>query len=193
MIKDALIRGIKITIPVLLTFLVLYWGVVTVESVFSAIVKPFIPSQYYFPGLGALIGLLFIFFIGTFINAWVVNWIYRAFEKLIHRVPVVSSVYQSIQDFTDMLGNNDKTYGSPVLVEMAGMKLIGLVTCQTFKDLESSKINTADVGIYLPMSYQLGGFFVVVPRTSVTPLNMSVQDAMKFILTAGISKSSKPC
>lgn len=191
-LKKALITGLKVTIPVLLTFLILYWGVVTIESVFSALIRPFIPARFYFPGLGAIIGLALIFAIGFTINAWLVKKVYDFFERIINRIPIVNTIYTSFQDFMDMLDTKNKEYGSPVMLEFQGMKILGLVTRRTFEDLNCPELQLeGQIAVYIPMSYQLGGFTIFVPSASVVPLDMAVQDAMKFIITAGLTRKAK--
>lgn len=188
--KKALITGLKVTIPALLTFLILYWGVVTIESVFSSLIKPFIPKDFYFPGLGAIIGLGIIIAVGFTINAWLIKKAYALFERIINRIPIVNTIYTSFQDFMDMLDTKNKEYGSPVLLNYNGTKLMGLVTRRTFEDLKCKELEVdKQVAVYLPMSYQLGGYTVFVSPQSVTPLDLSVQDAMKFILTAGLTRT----
>ena len=70
-----------------------------------------------------------------------------------------------------------------------GLKLIGFVTRQAFRDLPDGigeEGNT--VAVYLPMSYQIGGYTVFLPRSSVKPLDMSVEQVMRFALTAGMTQ-----
>lgn len=188
MIKQAILRGIKIVIPVLVTFLILYWALYTVESVFKAILLPFIPQRYYFPGLGAIIGLIIIFLIGITINAWMINWIYKGVDAILNKIPIVKTVYQATQDFMGIIDAEVQSLGYPVYIDYQGMKILGLVTRKTFEDLHCSSFAEGEIAVYLPMSYQIGGFTVIVPSSLVTPLDMDVQDAMKFILTAGITK-----
>ena len=188
-LKKALITGLKVTIPALLTFLILYWGVVTIESVFSALIRPFIPARFYFPGLGAIVGLGLIFAIGFTINAWLVKKVYDLFERVMNRIPIVSAIYTAFQDFMDMLDTKNKEYGSPVILELQGIKVLGLVTRRTFEDLNCPElIAEKQIAVYVPMSYQLGGFTIFVASDVAKPLNIPVQDAMKFILTAGLTR-----
>lgn len=187
--KKALITGLKVTIPALLTFLILYWGVVTIESVFSSLLKPFIPASFYFPGLGAIVGLGLIFAVGFTINAWLVKKVYDLFERVMNRIPIVNSIYTAFQDFMDMLDTKNKEYGSPVMLEFQGVKVLGLVTRRTFEDLNFPGLAAEkQIAVYVPMSYQLGGFTIFVSPESATPLNIAVPDAMKFILTAGLTR-----
>ena len=70
------------------------------------------------------------------------------------------------------------------------MRLMGFVTRDHFSDLPGGVANEGDVAVYLPMSYQIGGYTVFMPRSQITPVDMSRERAMRFVLTAGLR--SKP-
>ena len=77
------------------------------------------------------------------------------------------------------------------MVTIAGTdtRLIGLVTREDFENLPSGidDKNSESMAVYLPMSYQMGGFTVFVPKKNVTPVDMSIEEAMRFALTAAVS------
>jgi uncharacterized membrane protein len=70
------------------------------------------------------------------------------------------------------------------------MRLVGFVTRENTTELPHAR-DTGDeiVGVYLPMSYQIGGYTLFVPRSAIERMDMSVEDAMRFVLTAGMSSS----
>ena len=73
------------------------------------------------------------------------------------------------------------------------MKLLGFVTREDFSDLPAGLAGEGVVAVYLPMSYQIGGYTVMLPRSAIEPVNMSMQDAMKFAVTGGMkAKVSTP-
>ena len=71
-------------------------------------------------------------------------------------------------------------------------KLLGFVTRDEFTDLPPGIGTSSEIAVYLPMSYQVGGYTVVLPRQAVKPIDMSREDAMKFILTAGLKTAGDP-
>ena len=89
--------------------------------------------------------------------------------------------------------HRDKTQApnQVVVVELNGLKLLGLVTRQSLADLPPEISEGDRIAVYFPMSYQLGGFTTFVPRTAVRPVAMPMEDAMRFILTAGVNKHTK--
>ncbi len=121
-------------------------------------------------------------------------WIFQQFMKLGERallhIPMVKVVYKALKDLFAMFsGDEQSNMLQVVCVEIPGtqMKLLGFVTRSDFSDLAQGVANAGDVAVYLPMSYQIGGYTVVVPRSQVTPVDMAREQAMRFILTAGLT------
>jgi uncharacterized membrane protein len=71
------------------------------------------------------------------------------------------------------------------------MKLLGFITRTDFSDLPQGVAGADDVAVYLPMSYQVGGYTVIVPRAQVTAIEMARDEAMRFVLTAGLTAQDK--
>lgn len=191
MIKRTLIRGFKVTIPLIITLMLVYWAFATIESFFGVLIKPFIPSRYYFTGLGAIIGIIIIFFMGLLINAWMIRILYKKMENLIDKIPFIKTIYQSMRDFLDIFDKKKHEMGKPVIIEWEQFKVLGFVTNEVSQDLMNDQWSEEQVVVYIPMSYQIGGFTVILPSRLLTPVNMNVQDTMKFILTAGIASSNR--
>lgn len=189
MIKNTLMRGLKVTIPLLLTFLLVIWAGQTIEGLFGSFLKPILP--FYFPGLGALLGLVMIFLVGLSINAWVVQAIWSWGERVIDKIPFVKTIYSSLTDMVNLMDQSKGSLGAPVIVNVEGVKLLGFITCEHPGAFVSNEIKESDeVVVYLPMSYQIGGYMVVLPRSKITALSVSTQEVMKFVLTAGITKKN---
>jgi uncharacterized membrane protein len=72
-------------------------------------------------------------------------------------------------------------------LEQFDMWLIGFVTREDLTQLPDGLNNGTEIAVYLPMSYQIGGYLVFVPKSKVQPLNLSVEDASRLVLTAGMS------
>ncbi len=66
-------------------------------------------------------------------------------------------------------------------------KLLGLVTRQSFEDTPAGMGDEHSVAVYLPMSYQIGGFTLILPRDQIEPIDMSIEDGLRFALTAGVT------
>jgi uncharacterized membrane protein len=150
-----------------------------------------IPDYYYIPGMGLAAGLVLLFFIGVAVNAWIFRRILRAGEDLLERIPLVKSVYRALRDFVDFFstkgGQGDMR--QVVLVSVAGLRLLGFITCERISDIPSFSQGENVVAVYLPMSYQIGGFTIYLPRSQVETVDMPAEEAMRIILMAGLSQS----
>jgi uncharacterized membrane protein len=187
-IKQAFLKGLQITVPILITFAILIWLLETVEQFFGLVIKLIIPVQYYIPGMGLLFGLSLMIFVGYVMYASFISRIYEYFEDKVKKIPGVKVIYGAIQDvmgFIDQSGA--KEHGSTVLVEVLGdIKLLGFVTREDLDDLHI--VDEGKVCVYCPMSYQIGGYTIFVSKNQLKPVDMNTQEAMSFIFTAGISK-----
>lgn len=143
------------------------------------------------PGIGVLAAVLVIFLLGLLLRAYLVQRIYEIAERAMQRIPVIKSVYGSVKDLLQYFAGNGEgqQMSQVVLVRMPGsdQKLLGMVTRQTFTDLPEGLGDDQSVAVYLPMSYQLGGFTVILPRDQVEPIEMSIEDGLRFALTAGVT------
>lgn len=181
-----LLKGLLTILPVGLTAYLVYWLGVTTESVLSGPLKLWLPSEAYRPGLGLLAGFFVMFVVGLLVNAYVVRRVLQFGESLILRVPVVKTVYSAIRDLTGLMktdGNSDLQ--RVVLVPFGAGKSIGFVT-QENATLPGHETEEPLVAVYMPMSYQIGGYTVYVRRDLIEPTDLSVEAAMRIVLTGGL-------
>jgi uncharacterized membrane protein len=147
-----------------------------------------VPDQYYWPGLGLIAGLLFLYAVGLAVNAYVVRHVLRAGDDLLARIPVVKTIYVATRDFMRFLPTSGK--GSDlrrvVLVPFGPGKVIGFVTSETGNLLGDAYALEDTVAVYLPMSYMVGGYTVFVPRQALEPTSLSVEAGMRLALMGGV-------
>lgn len=139
----------------------------------------------YIPGLGILSVLLIFLVSGIIFSNFVTAPIYNWLNKWLKRLPVFNFFYSSIKDLTEAFVGDEKKFNEPVLVQVNefGLKRIGFLTQ---KDL--SKLNLAnEVAVYFPLSYSFAGQLYIINADQVTPLNMSTAEAMKFVVSGGVS------
>lgn len=186
-------KGLLFTMPILLTFAILTWAVTGAESVLSQPLKALIPYDLHFPGMGILVAIGLIYLIGLAIHGKILRFLFAWMQSAMDTLPVVSVIYQNIKEMFDFVsGAKDDELERVVLVEMNGdMRLIGFVTKQETDIL--GKGNEPLHAVYLPMSYQMGGYLVYLPDSRLQTLDITKQEAMQRILTANISsaKSTK--
>jgi uncharacterized membrane protein len=104
-------------------------------------------------------------------------------------------VYLSIRDLLDYFSSEkQKDFDQVVAIQWgeSGMQVIGLVTQADMARMPAGFDQQDHLLVYIPMSYGIGGFAVLVPRSATRPLNMSMEDAMRFALTAGVTSAAQP-
>lgn len=188
-----LLKGVATVLPILVTLYVLYWIGTTLEFLMGGIYKFIFSSAVYFPGLGLLGGLALLYAVGLLIERG------GAFQKLsdfadkqFERIPLVKTLYGGLRDLMQFFssGEQGRAGQQVVLVTLGnGVQLIGFITSETADSIDSVPAGEDTVTVYVPLSYQIGGFTVYVPRSSTKVLDMSVQDAMKVVLTGGVGKA----
>jgi uncharacterized membrane protein len=111
-------------------------------------------------------------------------------EQLFYHTPVIKSVYRAIRDFFDYFSpTQKKEFKQVVAVSIGdtGMQVIGFVTQAISEYMPEDFREEDSILVYLPLSYMIGGYAVLMPRSSVRPLDMSMEEAMRFTLTAGVT------
>lgn len=190
-VTQTFLRGLSIVIPVAVTAYVIYW----IGSIFDAVlvyllkklgvIEPDNGANLY--GLGILAALVLVFLVGLFTRGLIgrgVHWL----ERIVQKVPVIGGLYGALKDMMGMFGGDPaKSFSKVVLVKIpdSDMTTLGLVTRQDFSKLP--QVDEGDVAVYVPMSYQMGGFTFMVPRDQLVELDMTAEAGMQFALTAAMS------
>ena len=181
-------RGLAALLPLALTGYLVWAAVVAGETLLHGLVAQFLPEERYRPGMGFALSILLVMVIGLLMYSFVVRQVYARLTALVERIPVVKSVYGMIVDVVRLFGSaEERPFRKVVLVTHAeGLEQIGFLTREGFSDMPG--IGEGKVAVYLPMSYQLGGFTIVVPRERVREIAMKVEDALRFCVTAGVAR-----
>jgi len=184
------LTGLAAILPIVITLALLWWLGTTAEELLGGLLRAILPEPLYFPGLGLLVTLGVIFGIGVLLRAYVVQWLFAWVEDLMERIPVVKTIHGVVRDMMSLVsGDLEKQFGDAVLVTLPGTdyRLVGFVTREDFAGLPDELGSEGTIAVYLPMSYQIGGYTLMLPRKQVQPLNLSLEDAMRYTLTAGVS------
>ena len=185
------LTGLAAVLPVTVTLYVLYWLGSAAESFLGRGLKMLVPSNLYWPGMGVVAGLALVFVIGVLMKAWLFRKVFRWGERFVERIPLVKALYGSVRDLMGFFSGSDKkTIRKAVVVSVGNtpLRFIGFITREDFGDLPAGIGGDGNVAVYLPMSYQIGGFTTMVPRSAVQPIDMSIEQAMRFAVTAGMSE-----
>ncbi|MHC4479688.1 MAG: DUF502 domain-containing protein [Planctomycetota bacterium] len=187
-----LLNGFVVVAPILITFYVVgaavWWLDRTVRLGLSRL-----GWQDPIPGLGVLVGLAAIYAVGLLARTWLFGWLISLGERIVDRIPLVKSLYSAVRDLLQFLGGTkEESRGKPAVVKSEDGKvlMLGLITQE--KPGKFLPDDAERVAVYLPMSYQLGGYTLFVPPEAVQEIEgLSVEDLMKLTLTAGVG-GAKP-
>tara|TARA_B100000287_G_C20643830_1_gene784443 strand:- start:1468 stop:2151 length:684 start_codon:yes stop_codon:yes gene_type:complete len=182
-----------VTAPLGLTGLLSWWFIDFVDEK----ITPLIPDRYNpetylpfgIPGLGLLILLIAVTLIGALTAGLIGRWLLQTGERVLNRMPVVRSIYSAIkQIFETVLAQQSNAFREAVLVEYPrrGIWAIGFITGTTMGEVQNLT-EEETVNIFLPTTPNpTSGFLLFVPKTDVVPLGMSVEEAVKMVISGGI-------
>ncbi len=188
------LTGTFTVLPILATIYLMVWFLSAVERFLGRQLLLIIPDDYYRAGMGMAAAVILIFVVGLLTRAWLFRRLLKWGEQLLLRVPVVKAVFKSIKDLFGLFSADENSQALQVVsITYPGtqMRLIGFVTRRDFAGLPDGMGSAEDMAVYLPMSYQVGGYTVILPRNLVTPIDMPRDQAMRFVLTAGLTADMK--
>lgn len=188
------LTGTFTVLPILATIYLMVWFLSAVERFLGRQLLLIIPDDYYRAGMGMAAAVILIFVVGLLTRAWLFRRLMKWGEQLLLRVPVVKAVFKSIKDLFGLFSADENSQALQVVsIAYPGtqMRLIGFVTRRDFAGLPDGMGGAEDMAVYLPMSYQVGGYTVILPRNLVTPIDMPRDQAMRFVLTAGLTADMK--
>jgi len=187
------LAGLAAVLPTALTIYVIVWLLRTAESAFGGLARLLLPTGWYVPGTGVLLAVVLVFAVGACLHAWLVSWLAGLGERALERIPVVKTVYTGIRDLTRFFSRGGEHEARHVVsVEVQpGVHLVGFVTDER-ADEGLPELARDDgerlVAVYLPMGYQVGGYTLYLPASRLTTLELSVEEAMRVVLTAGVTR-----
>ena len=183
--------GLLTVLPIVVTIYFTVWMLGVLERFFGKQVVFLIPDEWYRTGMGLLVAIIIVFLVGLLMHGYVFRRIFELLERVMLEIPLVRSVYAALRDFLGLFANNKEPSLQVVSLSLpGGMRVLGFVTRADFSDAPPGLAQADEVAVYLPMSYQVGGYTVFVSKAACTPIDMSREDAMKFILTAGLKSAS---
>ena len=186
-------KGLVAILPLGLTIYFVYWLALTAERLVSRVIRLVLPDELYWPGLGLIVGLTVLYVVGLAVNAYVVRRALRLSDAVFARIPVVKTVYVAIRDFMRFFpsSGHSSDLRRVVLVPFGPGKVIGFVTAESGAVL-NARGQEDSVGVYLPMSYMIGGYTVFLPRELLEPTSMTVESGMRLALMGGVQSVPSP-
>ena len=186
--RSALMRGLVVVLPIGFTIWLLWWIGSTMESLLRRLILLVVPPEYYLPGMGIVAALVLLLAAGTLFNALIVQSALASWERFLDRIPVVKTIYGATRDFVKLLPTGKRSdLQRVVLARFGEARVIGFVTQDDASELGIVEPAENLVAVYFPMSYQIGGYTALLPRSRIEPLDIPVEAAMRLVLTGGIS------
>jgi uncharacterized membrane protein len=188
-LRSALVRGLVVVLPISFTVWLLWWLGSSTEALLQSLILLVVPADYYLPGMGIVAALALLLAAGTLFNALLVQSALASWERFLERIPVVKTIYGATRDFVRLLptGGKRRDLRHVVLARFGEAQVIGFVTQDDASELGIVEPKDDLVAVYFPMSYQIGGYTALLPRSRVVPLDLTVEAAMRLVLTGGIS------
>ena len=191
-LKKYFITGLLIWVPVAITVWVLALIVRTMDQsllLLPSAIRPENLLGIYIPGIGALLTLLVVFLTGLIAANIIGQKLILFWEGILARIPVVKSVYYSVKQVSDTLfSSSGDAFRKALLIEYPrkGVWTIAFMTGQPGGDV-INHLSGDYVSIYIPTTPNpTSGFFLMMPKNEVVELDMTVDDALKYIISMGV-------
>lgn len=194
--KRYFVAGLLLWIPIVITIWVLAWIVGTLDQTLLLLPYSMRPAQllgFHLPGLGVILSLGVVLLTGVVAANIIGQRLVRYWDKVLSRIPVVKSIYYSVKQVSDTLfSSNGQAFRKALLVEYprANSWTIAFLTGQPGGD--AARHLADHVSVYVPTTPNpTSGFFLMLPRTAVIELDMSVDEALKYIVSMGVVAPSR--
>jgi uncharacterized membrane protein len=191
-IRRYLITGLLVWVPLVITVWVLTLLVSTMDQtllLLPAVLRPEHWLGVYVPGMGVVLTLLVVFLTGVFTANIIGQRLVRFAERALARIPVVNSIYNGVKQVSDTLFSpSGQAFRKALLVQWPspGMWTIAFMTGKPGGDV-INHLQGDYISLYVPTTPNpTGGYFVMVPRSAVIELDMSVDEALKYIISMGV-------
>ena len=192
LIKRYLITGLLIWVPLVITLWVLELLVSTMDQTLLLLPTEFRTENwlgFHVPGMGVVMTLVIVFLTGVFATNLLGARLVHLGHEVLNRIPVVNWIYSSVKQISDTLfSSSGQAFRKAVLVQWPspGMWTIAFLTGTPGGDVVSH-LKGDYVSIYVPTTPNpTGGYFVMVPREAVIELDMTVDEALKYIISMGV-------
>lgn len=181
------IKGLITLLPITLTLSLLIWVATRAEWMFGEPLRQMIPDAFYFPGAGVFLAIVLIFLVGLAVNNFLTNRFVAFLESQLERLPVFKNIYSPLRDVTQMFAKKEQpNLQRVVMVRMGDVETMGLITRDSFGDLPDGTIPPDHVAVFLPFSYGVGGFTVIVARNKIRETSLPAEKALQLSITGWI-------
>jgi uncharacterized membrane protein len=190
-VRRYLVAGVLVWLPILATIWVVSFMLRIMDRTLLLLPPTYRPEAlvgFSLPGVGALFALIVLLLTGLLVTNLIGRRLVVWGEDLLNRIPLVRTVYGGVKSFAESVFSQSNSFRKVVMVEYprAGAWSIGFLTAEDVPEI-SDKMGEPHVAVYISAALNAtAGYLVVVPRRQVVELEMSVDEAMKMIITCGV-------
>ena len=193
-LKKYLITGVLVWLPIVVTVWVLTYIINASDQLINLIPSRWRPENYTgfkIPGLGVIVAVVVLFVTGVFAANVLGRKILEGWDSLLGRIPVVKSIYSSVKKVSEsLLSDNGRSFKTPVLVPFPQPDIwtIAFVSGSIPGVVQKSLSETETyVSVYVPTTPNpTGGYYIMVKQSDIRELDMSVDDALKYVISLGM-------
>jgi uncharacterized membrane protein len=191
-INQIFFKGLIVVLPITLTFYLLFWASVKVESLFGSGLQLVMGRDFYIPGFGIVLTILFILLVGLLVNNYFTGRFFAWLTQTLEKVPLIKVIYNPLKDLMALIPGRSSEKDKPqrvvlVQLEALGVEVLGLVTREDLHEINSHD----KISVYVPFSYMLGGLTLIVSKDRVRKVDLPVDQALKLSVTAWIKANEK--
>ncbi len=191
-VRRYLMSGLIVWVPVGITWLTFKFLLDLSDSLLTLLPERYRPDQllgFHVPGFGVLIALIVLLLTGLLIANLVGQTIVIWWDELMNRIPLVRTIYSGVKGFTESLVNTKASFRQVVMIEFPRRDVwtIAFVTATDLPDYTGRYGGEPHICVYVPTTpVPTTGYNLVVRRSEVVPIDMTIDDAMKMIVTLGV-------
>jgi uncharacterized membrane protein len=194
-LKRWLLQGIVITLPLLVTLITLYYGIIYTDAVLWFLwdllpwdLLPWSITKPKFPGLGLVVFTAVLIIIGFLAESFIVSRAIKLFNWSMSKVPFIRNIYTTVHKVVQSLFNNKTNFTGVVLIEYPRKDVYALAfkTSNSF-ELFCEKTNKKLINIFFPTTPNpTSGYYLLIPEDDIIELDLTTEQAFKLIISAGI-------
>ncbi|RSD26271.1 DUF502 domain-containing protein [Mesobacillus subterraneus] len=183
------INGILTIVPIILVIYVIYKTFMFLDSLLGNSLRPFLQERY-IPGIGLLTTLILITALGWLSTRFITGGLIKIIDRLLEKIPFVKTIYSVIKDTVHSFLGEKKSFSKVALVTIPGtnMKSLGFITTENLKDFYEPLSD--HIAVYVPQTFQVAGLTFLIPKSEVEIIDVKPEDAMKFILSGGMTSKN---
>jgi uncharacterized membrane protein len=185
------LAGLLVFLPVVITLWFLGWVIGLLDGVLDVLPAGVHPNTYLpfaIPGLGALVTVTLILFLGILTRGVATRRFLAAWENIFVKIPIFRGVYTAVQKLVQTFLGQSQNSRQVVMIEYPrkGIYTVGFAMGRAWRELER-KQDAQLINVFIPTTPNpTSGFYLLVPTTEISPLDMTMEEALKLITSGGL-------